>query len=512
MTIRFETTASPLQPFDVEAILSRRDRPIDPALEPAFLTGAEGATNLARLLTGEALCVTTGQQPGLLTGPLYTVYKALSAVALARTLEARLERAVVPVFWVAGDDHDFAEANHLYSVGAANEIRCHTLRTRADEAPLTPLYREPVGNEIEQVLAAIAEDTPASEFRPAVFEWIRRHYHPGNDLASAFAGAMVELLDRFGLVVFDPTAPAAKRAMAPLLRQALEQARNLDDALVEHLDDLTRGGHETPVQAASGATLVLLEAELGRDRLLFDESGFTTRRSGERLTLDDLHATVDESPQRFSPNVLLRPVVEAAILPTVAYVAGPGELAYLEECDPIYEGLGVPAQARVPRWSGVAIEPHVDKVLEKFGIDVEDLAAPAGALETRLVRNDIPQAAKDALGQLRETAQVEYDRLADAVSAVDPTLEKPIRQSGRGALRDLGNIEKRIVTHLKKQNDVANRQIAKARAHLFPLGKPQERSLNIVPFLTRYGSEFVDEVYVACTVWSAPLETASSKA
>ncbi len=512
MTVRFAALGPPIAPFDVEAYTARRAFALDGSLEPAFVTHDHGAENVARLCSGEALCVTTGQQPGLLTGPLYTLYKALSAIALAQSLEARLDRPVVPVFWVAGDDHDFAEANHIFSVVGGSEIRRTSLRERAEDAPLIPLYREPVGDDIERIVAELTDQTPASEFRPSVFAWLQRHYRPNADLASAFAGAMAELLDRWGLVLFRPTHAAAKRLMAPMLVQALREARALDDALADYVDTLEHRGHSVPVSVGTGATLVFLEAALGRDRLVLDGSGYTARRSGQPYSLDELQTIAEHEPERLSPNVLLRPVIEAAILPTIAYVAGPSEQAYLEACRPIYEALAVPRQAPVPRWSGIAIENHIEKVLVKFGISVEDLQTPEGQLESRLARAELPQRATDAIRALRDTIRAEYDKLADASAEVDPTLRKHVSQAGRGAFREVADIEKRIISHLKKHNDIANQQIAKARAHLFPLGKPQERCLNVVAFLTRYGPSFIEQAAAACAQWSAPLETASSTA
>jgi len=196
--------------FDVHEAVRGRGRKLDGALRSAFLCHGNATGNLDRLFAAGALCVTTGQQPGILTGPLFTIYKGLTAVALAQSLERILEIPVIPVFWVAGDDHDFAEINHCHIVTVSNDVERLALRDRAPDAHLVPSYRERLGDEINAVIGRIAEATPETEFKNDVLAWIREHYRPNTDVATAFAEAISVLLGRFGLVVFQPTHPAAK--------------------------------------------------------------------------------------------------------------------------------------------------------------------------------------------------------------------------------------------------------------------------------------------------------------
>ena len=171
MSLQFLTT-----PLDAPAILDAaelrdtRTPSLSPDLRSAFLAHGAAATGLDHLFAGDAVCVTTGQQPGLFLGPMFTIYKAFSAVMLARKLAERLERPVIPVFWVAGDDHDFAEANHLYMLDLSNNVQELKLPDRGPSAPLTPLYKEPLRSEIEGVLASIVAATPDTEFRPSVLQ------------------------------------------------------------------------------------------------------------------------------------------------------------------------------------------------------------------------------------------------------------------------------------------------------------------------------------------------------
>ena len=497
--------------FDLDSMVAQRSAAPDPSLREAFVAYGRAATNLDRLFAGQALCVTTGQQPGLLTGPLYTVYKALSAVSLAQVAEERIGRPVVPVFWVAGDDHDFAEVNHLHIVTVGNSLERITLREREPTAPQRPMYREPVGDDIDHVLEILRRETPDTEYRAEIVDWIHRHYHASADIASAFAASLAELLGRYGLVVFQPTHRTAKQASSTWLFRALQGAVDLNRALEMRAQDLEQAGQAAPIAIGEETTMVMIEAELGRDRLVIDGDGFKTRRSGERWTIEQLREISQEEPQRLSANVLLRPVVEAALLPTLAYVGGPSEVAYLQQSEPLYDALGVKPQATVTRWGARVIEGRIAKVLDKYDVGAGELGAPEGQLEARLVRDQIPDDASRALGNLRKALDQDYDLLGQAVAEVDSTLQKPVQTARHNALRSLADVEKRLISQLKKRNDTVVQQLEKARTNLMPLGKPQERVLNAVPYLIRYGPAFIDRAYGSCTEWARRLDTGRSQ-
>lgn len=505
--MNLELRATPIgepAPVRWEDVAAERARVPPADLRPAFENDGDG--RLDALLTGEALCVTTGQQPGLLLGPLYSLYKGLTALALAERLEARLARPVVPVFWVAGDDHDFLESAHTHVLSRSSDVERLALPDRAPDAPLTPMYRERLGPEIAAVLEAFWAEQPDTEYRAEVEAWLAGAYRPEATVADAFAQALTGLLGPRGVLVFRPTHPAAKAAMRPWLGRALDQAAALDRALADRAAELAGRGASTPVHVGDGASLVMLEGREGRDRLVLDDGSLHARRSGERYLPEELAGVLEAEPERFSPNVLLRPVVEAALLPTVAYVGGPGELAYLPQCAPVYDALGVTPQPPVPRWSGMIIEARVRKVLDKYDIAPDDLHLPEGQLEQRLVRGDLPAEAADAFARLRELLDREYGVVRDAAIAIDPTMRKPVESTRNAALAGVRDVEKRLVSHLKQRNDTLVQQLARARAALFPLGKPQERILGLPPFLTRYGSGFVDTVLEAVRTWATDLE------
>jgi len=432
-----------------------------------------------RLAAGDVLVVTTGQQPGLFTGPLYTIYKALSAIALARRLENDWRVPVVPVFWVAGDDHDFAEANHASVINANGELTSIVLRERPADAPLIPLAREPCGPEIVGALAQLRDGTPDTEFKAGVIESLERCYRADTSLADAFAAALHELLGPRGLVVLRVHERSAKRAAAPWVLKGLD------------------------ITLPDGYTPVFVEAREGRDRLERQGDAFVTRRSRERFTRAELERIASDAPDRLSPNVLLRPAVEAALLPTVGYAAGPAELEYLPDAAPLYERLGVARQLPIPRWSGVLVEARVDKLMERHGLDLTAFDGKPGELEARLVRTDLPPEAVATLGTLRSSIEEQYGHLLEAAIKVDPTLERTVESARNAALSGAQTIEKKLIASLKRlEGETLVRQIARARAAVYPNGQPQERVLTLASFLVRYGAELLDGLEHEVARWA----------
>lgn len=427
-----------------------------------------------RLASGEVLVVTTGQQPGLFTGPLYTIYKALSAAAFAHCLEAEYKVPVVPVFWVAGDDHDFAEGNHASVLNAAGEIARIVLRERPADAQLLPLFREPCGPEIGAALQGLRAALPDTEFKHDVLAWLEGAYRPDANLADACAEALNRLLGSRGIAVFRAHDRAAKRAAAPWLLRALD------------------------VTLPDGLSPVLVEGSAGRDRL----RASVTRRSGERFTPEALKRIAAESPEQLSPNVLLRPVIEAALFPTVAYTAGPGELEYLPDAAPLYAHLGVTPQTPVPRWSGFVVESRVAKVLERYGLTVEDFQGPPGVLEGRLARASMPAEVSDTLVRLRAELDVHYERLRTAMASLDPTLERTVQSARNAALAGTHDLEKKIVASVKRADATLVGQLARARTALAPEGKRQERVLTAATFLARYGPGVLDAIDAEVAPWA----------
>ena len=495
MTLRFEAAAAPAR-LDAAALdaarAAQQGRKFPAAAVGALLAaGRVAEANRDALLAGRAIAVTTGQQPGLFTGPLYTIYKALTAAALAERLAVRWGAPVVPVFWVAGDDHDFAEVNHCAVLAADGAVRTVTLRDRAPDAAMLPTFREPVGPDGTAALAALEAALPPSEFRSETLAWLGAAYTPDRSVAEAFARALAAVLEPFGVVVCRGLDGTLKRAASGVFLEALRSARALDEALGRETSRLAESGAAAPVAVGEGMTLAMLDGKLGRDRLRIADGAFVTRRSGERLTMKDVEAILETAPERLSANVLLRPVVEASLFPTVAYVGSPAELQYLRQVAPVFAHLAVPRPAPVPRLSGFLVEAKTDKVLDRLGFKVPDLAQSDGALATAFLKAVLPEQVVAVLAALRASVGDNYAAVLEAAVQLDQTLQRPIETARNQALHGADEVEKRLVAALKRRNETALQQLARARASLFPDGEPQERVLTAASFLARYGRELL---------------------
>jgi len=464
----------------------------------ALLGVGPGAQARERLLAGGVLAVTTGQQAGLFTGPLYTICKAVTAAALAADLERRLGRPVVPVFWVAGDDHDFAEIAHCSVIGQDGHPARILLRERASDAPQRPAFEEQVGPEGAQALQRLEELLPASEFRAGTLEWLSRHYRADRSMADAFADALAEWLGPLGIVICRAWDGALKRAASSVMLAAAREAEALDGALGATSAALRASGADAPVEVGHGLSLLMVEDDTGtRDRLRVEGPGrFAARRSGVPYDLAALEGLLAERPERVSANVLLRPAVEAHLFPTVAYVGGPAELKYLEQAATVFERLSIPRPARVPRLSGTFLEAKVQKVMERFALSVEDLTRGDGEIAARVAREDLPPGATRALDELRRAITAGYAALGQEAAAVERTLEKPVENARNQALHGTQEVEKKLVAALKRSSDTALQQVARARDAVAPAGVPQERVYTIASFQARHG-EAVRELLAA---------------
>ena len=495
----FRVVTTPLA--DAVPLPAEREGGFPAELLPACVRVAGHDALLDRLADPRVLAVTTGQQPALFAGPMYTVHKALSAAALAHELERRWGRPVVPLFWIAGDDHDYAEANQAAWLSGSGSVEHGSLPPRDPSAPMRPLFREPLGPDIDQLISRLDASLPQSEFHEQTLGWVRRHYRSGVTFSAAFGGALAEILAPFGIICVDSTDPAFKRAAAPLLVRALKAAQELEVALSRQADALIAAGRDPGVVVGGGATLVMIEGSAGRDRLVRSGSGFVTRRGQERFSPSALDEVAEREPERLSANVLLRPAIESALLPTVAYAAGPGELRYFALTPPVYDRLDLPRQTPVPRWSGLTVAAPVDRALEKFGLGLDDLAEPVAVLEAKVVRGHLPREAETDLTALRNVLAERYDAVGLTAARIDPTLVRTVGGRRERALTEVDRIERKLVTHLRRRMQVELSQLSRAHDAIFPDGAPQERVLVAPSLLAAHGPGLLEALLAAASSW-----------
>ena len=448
------------------------------ALAPAIMASGEAAARLARVQRDGGVVVTTGQQPGLYGGPVYTWSKAMSALALADELEARTGIPTAAVFWAATDDADFVEAAStlVTRVGGLEVLRA-TLVPPAG----TPLSLAPLGDLREAARRLADASGSAADPRPLAAA-LEAYGDTALSHGEAFVRLLRALLAPLGIPVLDASHPAVRAASEPVIHSAMQRAAAIESALATRAGVIRAAGYEPQVDDVPGLALAFVRDGATKRRLTVGEAG------GERGWL--------------TPNVLLRPIVERAILPTVAYVAGPGELAYFAQVTAVADALGIAAPLAVPRWSCTLIEPPVQALLDDLGIAPADLDAP-DALEGRLARTAMHDDTARALAALRETIA----RLPDALHG--ESVELGVTPAVVGATQSLQHrvdrLERRLTAAIKRRDTTRMRDVATLRAALRPQGVRQERVLNALPLLARHGWSLLADMCRAARPHAASL-------
>jgi bacillithiol biosynthesis cysteine-adding enzyme BshC len=437
--------------------------------------------------------ITTGQQPGLFGGPLYGLYKAVTAAALASRIEEALGRPVLPVFWIASEDHGWEEVRSGHVLDMENRLEEISLPALT-AAPDRPLHRIPAGAEVTESLSRFISALPTTEFSPRWSAVLRSAYRPERTLGDAFEDALGALTHANGLFFVHAHEPSLKTTAVPLLLRELRESGERERALAERGKAIASAGFDLQVPLIDGATNVFLEGPEGRERLFRDGEGFRLRGSNRRLSFPEVEARVQEDSSVLSPNVLLRPVVESLLFPTLCYVAGPGEAAYLPQTSPVFAGHGIEQPVVHPRLSAIVLEGKIEKVLQKFQLEPADLARPRDELAGRLARNEIPEDLANGLRDLRAALESKTGSIKEVVSRIDPTLAAPVDTIRTQSLAQVADVERKVVQSLKKKSEVAFAQVAKAQLHLFPNGAPQERVFNPFYYVVRYDDLFLREL------------------
>lgn len=442
-----------------------------------------------------AVAVLTGQQTGLFGGPLFTLYKALTAVQLAARVQADLRRPVIPLFWMASEDHDLAEADHIQLLdrtGTLVTLRHAPWGSPSGCIPATLRLGPAILETLERTWALL----PSTEFAPDLRNALGQAFAPERTLAEAFARWMVHLLGGWGLVLVDGADPGLKRLAAGILQRELDEAPRSSQCILVASESLRALGYPVQIEARPDGVNCFLFRE-GRRALVRDGDGFRLRDSKQTIPAAELQRLAQDEPERFSPNVVLRPVVQDFLFPTIAYVAGPGELAYFAQLRPVYQAFDVLMPLVVPRASLTLVEPRIGELLERFRLGLSDLTLEPEQLASRLLRGHLPPDLEATLTKARESVREIFRGLGEVIAAVDPTLKATVGQSAGHVQGHLDQLERKAVQALKRRESEMRQQVQRVREALMPGGKPQERVLPLLPFLTRYGPTLLETLRTA---------------
>ena len=430
------------------------------AQQKQFGASQQGVENLV----SGAVAVITGQQPGLFTGPLYSILKALTAVKLARSLEQSGVRAA-PVFWIAAEDHDHEEIETAWVLNRESRL-CRARVDLSDDVP-SPVGWVHFREDIRRVIADCMSCLPQSDFSREVGNILEASYQPGKSPVESFGSMMARLFAGTSLIFVDPLHPELKKLTQPIMNEAVLHNSEIRTAAIQRGKSLRDAGYHEQVKVDENYT------------------GLFAFRGRARQALRPNEVNSDLS---LSPNVLLRPVVQDTIFPTAAYIGGPAEVAYFAQAAVVYKVLNCPMPPIFPRISATILEPRIAHLLKKYGIGLQDVLQDRAVLKGKFVSASYDvELFRQARGRIEE----ELQSLRGILGSMDPTLLGALETSSRKSIHQVESLRTKYINAATRRDEMLARHLDSIENSLFPDRKFQERLLNVTSFLSRYGTGII---------------------
>ncbi|MEJ2634978.1 MAG: bacillithiol biosynthesis cysteine-adding enzyme BshC [Calditrichia bacterium] len=460
--------------------------------------------NIGKFGESNTLAIVTGQQAGLYGGPLYTTYKALTAIKLAESLSVRYPQwNFVPVFWMEVGDSDFAEVNHFHLLNPENEL----VRLGLDEQPrdFRSVYHRKITADIDGLQPRLTESCMASEFRDNILSELKNIYSPGKPFPDAFGEWLMHMFGDRGLVVVNPTDKRIAELSRPIFLRALNDWEVLGEKVDEVSDQLKEAGYHQQITLQDRQTFLFIESEDGgRCRIDAAAHGFHVRHPQQPYSIskDELQKILDNEAWRFTPNVALRPVLQDFLFPTLAYIAGPGEISYAAQLKQVYDFLQVTEPVFFPRCRITIVERKIQKLIGKFGLDYSTIFESRGNLMDDYIKANEDNKVSEAFGMAEKRLDDLIGHLDEVVSAVDQILKPAVTKTREQFFNSLKKLNDRTEQAVKRNLETEVSQLSKISANLFPAGDYQERVINHLHYLVKYGPEFVAALYKILPAWT----------
>ncbi len=458
----------------------------------SFNAKPKALENIQRLSEPNSLVVFAGQQAGLFGGPLLGFYKAIWAVKRAGELSEKLNRPVIPIFWIAADDHDFAEINHTYTYDILGEpVQRSYYRVDNEGQPAYDLRftDEELFAELKE---SLVDSLGQTDFTEGLLSRLFASYHLGADFVTAFGKFFTDTMPDTGLVLFSPGDEDFKRLATPFYRQTLDKHGPIKKSLSESNERILSAGYHLQVQKEESACHLFM---LDPDRRAIHVAGDSYRIGEKQYTAHELQEVIQSEPNRFSPDVLTRPVLAAYVFPTIEQGGGPSEVAYFAQLWRLFDLYDVPAPLFSGRISATLIEKRFEKLMNKHGLSFPDFCGDIEQVINSALGKSFPHDLEDSFSKVKSSVSAEFSELAKQVIAFDKTLEANAGQV-------LGKIEHALAAFEKKTFASHKRKLADERAALYRAGNSlfprhglQERTLSVVYYLSRYGYPLMDFIF-----------------
>ncbi|MCM3622297.1 bacillithiol biosynthesis cysteine-adding enzyme BshC [Brevibacillus borstelensis] len=441
------------------------------------------------------MVVIGGQQAGVLTGPLYTIYKAVHLIQAARQLSAQLNAEVVPVFWIAGEDHDIDEIDHTFWL-TDQETKLHKEkislpRTGRPSASSVPLGRAEYEAFMEKLFANLTE----TEETAAIRRWVEEAAASSKTVVDWFARLMASLFGKHGLILVESSLPFVRELEKPVFTQVLQRNEELSALVADAAGRLESAGY--PLQLEVGGQEANLFLYEGKDRLQLLRHGdrFVTRRG--TYTREEMIELAETDPCRFSSNVVTRSLMQEHLFPTLAFVAGAGEIAYWAYFKEVFAAFGKQLPIVLPRVSVTLVEGAIARLLKDFDLPIDKALASFAAWKEEWEASRGAHPLTDRFQHVRDAMQELYQPLVSEVALLEPGMEQLAEKNAARLLEQVDFLERRLVLALEQREDIGKRRLWRLEAALNPAGGLQERKLSIIPFVNKYGLSLVDRLVEA---------------
>ncbi|UQZ32891.1 bacillithiol biosynthesis cysteine-adding enzyme BshC [Paenibacillus sp. PK3_47] len=454
---------------------------------------AEVMHSLALLEQPGTLVVSGGQQSGLFTGPLFVIYKAMTTILAAKEAAEQLGRPVVPLFWIAGEDHDWDEVNHTFVLNRSGEVT--RIKVDKPEGPRSSvssiLIEEGDWLQIVEQLDGLLQD---SEFKPQIMEFIRKSSGSAESMSDAFAKLVGSLFGRFGLILLDSADPALRRLEQPFFAELIDRNDELEAAYKQSASEITAGGYELQADVTPGnANLFYI---YGGARLLLHKEGgrFTDRKGRVSFSKEELLAELENHPERFSNNVLTRPLMQDYVLPVLGTVLGQGEIAYWAIPQAAFGVVGGQMPLILPRMSFTIIEGTLQKHMDKYGLSFSDVHQGLEQKRKEWLKAQDELELGRRFDEVKDAFTAMYEPLIEQLGSIQAGLLKLGSNNKEKILDQIAFLQGKAQDAMENQNEAALRQWERIELSLMPQGKPQERVYNVMFYLNRYGLAWLDEL------------------
>ncbi len=450
--------------------------------------------NIKLLSDKKTMAIVTGQQLGILGGPLYTFFKIITAIKLSRFLSERYDDYnFVPVFWLEGDDHDFNEIRSIKLPDESNNLQSISYGESIDEDDtMQSVGLLQFNDSINEFINSLKTHLRKTEFTEELIERIQNFYTPGKTIKDSFFQLIHSIFDKYGLIIFNPLDNKVKSLLKPVFRKEIVDFREHTEKLVYVSATLEEIYH---AQVKVKPVNLFLRVDNGRYSVEPADNGFKLKRKRKSFTQDELLEVLENEPQRISPNVLLRPICQDYLFPTAFYVAGPSEVSYFAQILPLYEFYKITQPIIYPRSSATILEKNIGSILEKYSIELSDIFIDTENVKKKIVNSVSESSIDDVFDNTTNQIELAFDQLKEKLFDLDKTIADSSNRYRDKIFSSISELKGKAEKAHQKKHEATIRQIERAAANLFPNNNLQEREFNYIFFANKYGSDFIETIF-----------------